>query len=237
MKNVLITGGTSSLGMAIVKQFFDESKYKVYFSYHKNKKQADLINKNSNGAIEGFPLNLLDQDSIQKFIEKINQKTDHIDILIHNAGTNSDSPFFLMEEHQWKNILNLSLNSFYYLNKAFLGSMIANRFGRIISLVSVSGEAGNRGQVNYSAAKGAMISATKALAKEVSRKGVLVNGVSPGLIESEMTKDLVIPDLKNLVPIGRMGKPIEVAKGVKFLSSEDASYITGTILQINGGLY
>ena len=104
-------------------------------------------------------------------------------------------------------------------------------------MVSVSGEAGNRGQTNYAAAKGALISATKSLAKEVARKGVLVNGVSPGLIETDMTHDLPKQDLKQMIPMGRMGQPKEVAKAVAFLASEDASYINGTILQVNGGLY
>jgi 3-oxoacyl-[acyl-carrier protein] reductase len=143
-----------------------------------------------------------------------------------------------MDEGQWSRVLDTSLNSLFYVNKLVLPGMVANRWGRIIALASISGEAGNRGQANYAAAKGALIATCKSLAKEVAGKGVLVNVVSPGLIETDMTKDLPIKDeLKRLIPVGRFGQPDEVAKVVRFLASDDASYINGAVIRVNGGLY
>lgn len=239
-KTAILTGGTSAIGKAVLDQLLAKG-YHVAFSYRSNSSAAEAITAHSEGRAIGFAMDLQDPASIARFIAKTR---DHLaskgrtaTTLIHNAGFCQDTPFFLMEDEQWHSVLNTSLNSFYHLNKAFLADMISARFGRIISMVSVSGEAGNRGQVNYSAAKGAIIAATKALAKEVSRKGVLVNAVSPGIIESPMTAELKIPDLKALVPVGRKGTPEEVAHAVMFLASEEASYITGTVLQVNGGLY
>lgn len=236
----IVTGGTSAIGLAIVEQLCATGK-DVVFSYRSNELAARELMTRMEGRAQGFAMDLLDTASIERFVSDcqrhLSRKSQTVGTLIHNAGFCSDGPFFLMAEQDWRQVIDTSLNSFYYLNKAFLADMIAARFGRIITMVSVSGEAGNRGQVNYSAAKGALIAATKALAKEVSRKGVLVNAVSPGIIASPMTDNLAIPDLKNLVPVGRKGTPAEVAHAVLFLASEQASYITGTVLQVNGGLY
>lgn len=236
----IVTGGTSAIGQAIVEQLCASGK-EVVFSYRSNEIAARELTTRMEGRAQGFAMDLLDIKSIERFISDcqwhLSRKNQTVSTLIHNAGFCSDGPFFLMGHDDWRQVIDTSLNSFYFLTKAFMGDMIGARFGRIITLVSVSGEAGNRGQVNYSAAKGAMIAATKALAKEVSRKGVLVNAVSPGIIASPMTDELKIPDLKNLVPVGRKGTPAEVAHAVMFLASENASYITGSVLQVNGGLY
>ncbi len=187
-------------------------------------------------SVKFFKLDLL-KDSIDEKIRRQTSEDGGFDIVVHNAGIADDAAFYFMTPDQWHSVLNVSLNSFFFINKACLAHMIEKKWGRIITITSISGEAGNRGQVNYSAAKGAMISATKALAKEVGRKGVLVNSVSPGLIETEMTKDLPPIDFKQMIPVGRLGRPEEVASVVKFLASEEASYINGTVVQVNGGLY
>jgi 3-oxoacyl-[acyl-carrier protein] reductase len=213
---------------------------KICFTYTQNESQAMTVANTATklGAeVRPLRLNLLDKKSIEECVELSLQFSSRYDVVVHNAGVCSDTPLFFMEEQAWNDVVQLSLNSFFYLNKAFLPGMMENRWGRIIALASVSGEAGQRGQCNYAAAKGAVISATKSLAKEVARKGILANIVSPGLIETDMTSTLEIPYLKELVPLGRMGKAQEVANVVKFLASEEASYICGSVLQVNGGMY
>ena len=142
-----------------------------------------------------------------------------------------------MEDFQWENVIGTNLNSFFYLTKALLTDMIMNKSGRIINIVSLSGQKGLPGQTNYAAAKAGVIGATKALAQEVGKKNITVNAVSPGYIRTEMTKDLNESELKKLVPLNRFGTPEEVAEVVDFLASEKASYITGAVIPVNGGLY
>jgi 3-oxoacyl-[acyl-carrier protein] reductase len=175
--------------------------------------------------------------STQAAMESALSLAGKFDSLVLNAGITADSPLFFMEEKQWNDVLSVSLNGFFYLCKAVLPGMIQSRNGRIVTLASVSGETGQRGQCNYAAAKGALIAASKSLAKEVGRKGVLVNVVSPGFIETDMTADMDFSSFQSLVPLARPGKPSEVASVVYFLCSDAAAYITGTVIQVNGGLY
>ncbi|MBF0442838.1 MAG: SDR family oxidoreductase [Oligoflexales bacterium] len=239
MKRVLVTGGTRGIGEAIVREFSGCGSYEVVFTYRNNGKlAADIVADLRKGGknAEAFRLDLSSPENIKTAMHDATMKNG-FDIVIHNAGFNDDAPFFFMDEHKWQSVITAGLNSFYYINKASLENMIQKRWGRIISIVSLSGEAGNRGQTNYSAAKGAVIAATKSLAKEVARKGVLVNAISPGLIETDMTKNMPETDLKSMIPVGRMGRPCEVAKVARFLASDDASYINGAVIRVNGGLY
>jgi 3-oxoacyl-[acyl-carrier protein] reductase len=186
--------------------------------------------------LHAVQMDLLDQNSIETAMESALESFGGFDVVVHNAGFCDDTPFFFMEANQWQSVIQASLNSFYHINKAVLPEMLANKSGRIIVLTSVSGEIGNRGQVNYSAAKGALIAASKALSKEVARKGILVNLVSPGLIETDMTSEFPLDRVRELIPVGRIGKPEEVAGVVEFLASKDASYISGAVIRVNGGL-
>jgi 3-oxoacyl-[acyl-carrier protein] reductase len=159
------------------------------------------------------------------------------DIVIHNAASKADGLFYFLEEKAFFEPIQLALNSFYHLNKAFLPHMIQQRWGRIILLASLAGETGQAGQTNYAAAKGALVAASKSLAREVARKGILVNCVSPGWISTDMTDTVVGPEQIKAIPVGRVGEPDEVAQVVGFLASNASSYINSTPIQVNGGLY
>ena len=167
-----------------------------------------------------------------------NHPDDYIAYLINNAGIRRDNLMFMMPEQDWHDVINTSLNGFYYVTRKLLPKMLMRKHGgHIVNMASLSGLKGMPGQTNYSAAKAALIGATKALAQEVASRNVTVNAVAPGFIESDMTKDLPVEDLKKMVPMNRFGKPEEVAALVGFLCSDAAGYITGEVISINGGLY
>ncbi len=210
--------------------------YEIVFTYANNKVLSDEIIAKIDrpNKVTAYRLDLGQPASFTEFFHQVGGA---FDIVIHNAGFASDAPFFFMDHDQWQSPISAALNSFFYINKACLPHMVESGWGRIVTMVSVSGEAGNRGQCNYAAAKGALIAATKSLAKEVARKGILVNAVSPGLIRTEMTENFPIKDLRSLIPQGRLGEPEEVARVVAFLTSDAASYVNGTVMQVNGGLY
>lgn len=239
-RRILITGGSRGIGRAIVEMLAKNSENQIVFTYKQNESAAKEVITNLetvNNRISALQLDLVDSAQIQKVIQLEIEQNGNFDTLILNAGITEDTVLFFMEERQWKDVLAVSLNSFFYLTKLVLPHMIQQRWGRIVSIASISGEAGNRGQANYAAAKGALISATKSLAKEVSSRGVLANIVSPGLITTEMTESLPKDELKKIIPMGRFGNPDEVASAVNFLVSDEASYISGEVLRVNGGLY
>jgi len=156
---------------------------------------------------------------------------------VNNAGIRKDALVMWMKNEEWSDVLNTNLNGFLYTTRLLIKDMLINKYGRIINVVSLSGVKGLPGQVNYSAAKAGVIGATKALAQEVAKKNVTVNAVAPGFIRTDMTKDLDEKELKTLIPMNRFGEPEEVAEVVGFLASEKASYITGAVINVNGGLY
>ena len=214
-----------------------------------------LINFNSNieaaqetktlveqeGAIaELMPFDVSDKNRVDEAIDLWEQKhpDDYIPILVNNAGIRRDGLMFMMSDEDWHQVIDTTLDGFFYITRRLLKHMMPRkRGGRIINVASLSGVKGLPGQVNYSAAKAALIGATKALAQEVASRNITVNAIAPGFIETDMTKELPEEELKKLIPVGRFGKPDEVAALVAFLVSEDAAYITGEVININGGLY
>ena len=160
-----------------------------------------------------------------------------IEVLINNAGIRKDALLIWMKNEEWNDVMNINLNSFFYITRLVIKSMLVKRYGRIVNIVSLSGLKGLPGQMNYSAAKAGVIGATKALAQEVAKRKITVNAVAPGFIKTDMTADLKEDELKNMIPMNRFGTADEVAEVVAFLASEKASYITGEVISVNGGLY
>jgi 3-oxoacyl-[acyl-carrier protein] reductase len=241
-KSILVTGGSRGIGRATVKSLAISKKYDVTFTYKSNVEQADslLLELEKEGLqVRSLKVDFENYHEAEKIVQHALEACGGFDGIVLNAGFAQDSPLYFMTYEQWNSVLQVSLNSFFILTKLAIPRMIERRWGRIVTLSSISGESGNRGQANYAAAKGAIIAATKSLAKEVGAKGVLVNSVSPGLIETDMTTELHIPkdELKRMIPLGRMGRPEEVANVIAFLLSEEASYINGEVLRVNGGLY
>ena len=198
----------------------------------------DIIESKGQSA-ELLQFNVSDASAVEEALTSWQEKhpEDYISVLVNNAGIRMDSVLVFMQDNQWNDVINTTLNGFYYVTKFLVKYMMTNRFGRIINMASLSGIKGLPGQTNYSAAKAALIGATKALAQEVAPRKVTVNAIAPGFIASDMTKDLDEKSLKSMIPAGRFGKPEEVAAVVTFLASEKASYITGEVISVNGGLY
>ncbi len=241
MKYALVTGGSRGIGRAICIKLAEQG-YNIIINYKSNEveanKTAELVRqKNVQAELLKFDVsNKNEVDSILAgWVEK--NKETPIEVLVNNAGIREDALMIWMTEEQWKNVIGSSLDAFYYVTRQVLNGMLASKYGRIVNVVSLSGLKGMPGQTNYSAAKAGVIGATKALAQEVARRGVTVNAVAPGFIRTDMTQDLNEQELKGLIPMKRFGEPEEVADAVVFLASQRASYITGNVLSINGGLY
>jgi len=241
MKVALVTGGSRGIGRACSIKLA-EMGYYVLINYQSNETEAlntlaMLREKGSDGEIIKFDVSNVEE--VEKAI--LQWQTAHpdtyIEVLVNNAGIRKDNLLMWMTDEDWNTVLNISLNGFMYTTRAVLKGMLVKKYGRIINMVSLSGLKGLPGQTNYSAAKGAVIAATKALAQETAKKNVTVNAVAPGFIRTDMTQDLDESQLKALIPMGRFGNPEEVAETVGFLASKGASYITGQTISINGGLY
>ncbi len=241
MKYALVTGGSRGIGRAVCLKLADMG-YHILINYKSNDLEANetlrlVKEKNVSGQLMKFDVsNKAQVDSLLGgWIE--NNKEDTVEVLVNNAGVREDALLMWMTEEQWKNVMGSSLDAFYYVTRLLVMGMLANRYGRIVNVVSLSGIKGMPGQANYSAAKAGVIGATKALAQEVARRGVTVNAVAPGFISTDMTQDLNEAELKKLIPMQRFGQPKEVADAIGFLASPEASYITASVLSINGGLY
>ena len=214
----------------------------VIINYKSSRTAAEEVLKeiqDEGGQGELLPFDVSDQEAIGAALDEWQERhpDDYISVLVNNAGIRDDNLLIFMQDEQWKHVLDTSLNSFFFITRRLLKNMLTHRNGRIINMASLSGLKGLPGQTNYSAAKAAIIGATKALAQEVAARKVTVNAIAPGFIESDMTKDLNKEELSRLIPMGRFGKAEEVASLVSFLASRDASYITGEVISINGGLY
>ena len=241
MKYALVTGGSRGLGRAVCIKLATLG-YPVLINYKSNTDAAletKRMIEESGGKAELMPFDVSEKDEIESAVDSWQEthKDDYIAILVNNAGIRRDNLMIFMQDDDWNSVLDTNLNSFFYLTRRLLKNMLSKRWGRIVNMASLSGIKGLSGQTNYSAAKAALIGATKALAQEVAARNVTVNAVAPGFIATDMTKDLPEDELKKMIPVGRFGSPEEVAATVGFLASEEASYITGEVISVNGGLY
>lgn len=241
MKYALVTGGSRGIGRAICLQLADMG-YPILINYTSNKEAAEETKRlvEAKGVIaELLPFNVANVEEVDNALNgwSENHPEDYIAYLVNNAGVRQDTMMVFMQNEQWDNVLDISLNGFFYVTRRLLKDMITKRYGRIVNVVSLSGLKGLPGQTNYSAAKAAVIGATKALAQEIGGRKITVNAVAPGFITTDMTKDLDESQFKAMIPAGRFGQPEEVASLVGFLASEQAAYITGQVISINGGLY
>ncbi|WP_102406781.1 3-oxoacyl-ACP reductase FabG [Parabacteroides bouchesdurhonensis] len=240
-KYALVTGGSRGIGSAICVKLA-QMGYNILINYVDNsieaRKTLELVHQ-TGGDGEILMFDVSKREQVVKAIDawEKSHPEEYIEVLVNNAGIRSDNVLVFMPEEDWHRVIDITLNGFYNMTQALLQPMLAHKYGRIINLASVSGLKGQPGQTNYSAAKGGIIAATKALAQEVARKQVTVNAVAPGFIETDMTEGLDVAALKKTIPAQRFGTSAEVAELVGFLASPQAGYITGEVISINGGLY
>lgn len=241
MNFALVTGGSRGLGAAICRHLASQG-LGIIINYHSNETAAQEVAetiRKIGGVADLLPFDVSNEQAVDSALEKWEEThpSDRITVLVNNAGIREDSLLIFMQTEQWHKVISTTLDGFFYVTRRVLKGMLTKRHGRIINIASLSGLKGLPGQANYSAAKAALIGATKALAQEVAPRKVTVNAVAPGFIRSDMTKDLDEESLKKTVPLGRFGEADEVAALVAFLASDSAAYITGETISVNGGLY
>lgn len=236
----LVSGGSGGIGAATCMQLARQG-YNLLIHYHSNRENAEAIandvrNLNLEACLLQF--NVADREETRKvlgdWIENNPDKS--IDVLVNNAGIRKDNLLLWMRDEEWDQVLGVSLGGFYNITRMVVEGMIKRKQGRIINVVSLSGIKGLPGQTNYSAAKAAVIGATKALSQEVARRNITVNAVAPGFIDTGMTEDLNANEFNSMIPMRRFGRPEEVAEVIGFLASSGASYITGEVISVSGGL-
>jgi 3-oxoacyl-[acyl-carrier protein] reductase len=233
-----VTGASKGIGASIALRLAKDG-YDIWLNYKSDHNAAENVSEEiqkRGRKCTLLPFDVSDESATNEAIEPL-IKSSCPYILVNNSGIIRDSLFFWMTHENWRDVLNVSLDGFYNVTIRIIGQMMQHKRGRIINIVSTSGQIGMPGQVNYSAAKAGLIGATMALSKEVARSGVLVNAVSPGFIETDMTKNLPKTEILKMIPLQRFGTCEEVAAVVSFLCSSEASYITGQVLNVNGGIY
>ncbi|MCG8689550.1 MAG: 3-oxoacyl-ACP reductase FabG [Desulfobacterales bacterium] len=235
---VLVTGASRGIGRAIAIGLAGPDRF-VYVNFQSNEAQASITleqirEKGGEGAL--LPFDVTDVTSAQDAVKRIIKEKGALDILINNAGVRDDKLLAMMKPQSWQTVMDTNLSGFYNVTKPAVKKMLSKKFGRIINIASASGQVGQAGQVNYSASKAGLIGATKALAKEIAPRNITVNAVAPGFIETEMVDGLDIESIAGAVPAGRLGTPEEVADLVVFLCSDNAGYITGQVIGVNGGI-
>lgn len=241
MKYALVTGGSRGIGRAISIKL-GEMGFHVIINYASKEDQAKITLdtvREQGGTGEIIRFDVSNKEQVEEALNgwKERNKDAYIEVVVNNAGINKDTLMMWMQDEDWKNVLNISLDGFFFVTRNLLKEMLVKRKGRIINIVSLSGLKGVAGQVNYSTAKAGVIGATRSLAQETAKRNVTVNAVAPGFIKSDMTAELDEKQLKGLIPMNRFGEPEEVAEVVGFLASDKAAYITGEVISVNGGLY
>lgn len=240
MEYALVTGASRGLGRAIAERLAKDG-YPVIVNYNNSEKAAQEVVDGivaAGGKAELMKLDVSNASEVEAAIEAwdASHPEDYISVLVNNAGIRQDNLLVFMQDEQWESVVNTTLGGFFHLTRRLVKSMMTHRNGRIVNISSVSGIKGMPGQTNYSAAKAGIIGASKALALEVAPRKVTVNVVAPGFIATDMTAELDQEMIKKMVPLGRIGKPEEVAALVSFLASKEAAYITGQVVSINGGI-
>lgn len=238
-KAAVITGAGRGIGRAVAVEL-SSAGYYIVVNYRSDKETAQktvsLLEKNGGKGGECVQFDVSDRKSVRDAVGEILERFESIEVLVNNAGIAKDELFVMMSEKSWNSVVDTSLKGFYNVTQPVLQHMVARKRGAIVSIASMSGLVGNRGQANYAAAKAGLIGASRCVAAETARLGIRVNVVAPGLIDTEMIEGLPLKNIKNLIPMARTGKPEEVAKVVRFLCSDDASYITGQVISVNGGM-
>lgn len=242
MKCAIITGGSRGIGKAICLKLAEEKNYHLLITYQSNEAAAKetLAEVEKLGATaEILKFDVAIAEETKAVLEDWQEKNPDalVEVIINNAGITRDGLFMWMQNEDWNAVINTSLNGFFNVTSFFIQKLLRNKYGRIINMVSVSGLKGTAGQTNYSAAKAALIGATKALAQEIAKRNITVNAVAPGFIKTDMTQDFNESELKAMIPANRFGEAEEVADLVAFLASKKSSYITGEVININGGIY
>lgn len=238
-KVVIVTGGTRGIGKAVVFEFIQNGA-KVVFTYLKNDEAAGVIMdeiKELRGEAAAIKADVRDYKEARRVVEEAINKFGTVDILINNAGITKDKALMMMDPSEWQEVIDTNLTGYFNMAKACIVTMLKQKSGNIVNISSIAGVVGTPRQVNYSSAKAGIIGLTKSLAKEVGPYGIRVNAVAPGYIETDMTKDLKQKEnILKIIPSERFGRPEEVSKAVLFLASDDACYITGQVIKIDGGL-
>lgn len=242
MKCALVTGGSRGIGSVICQKLAEDSSYHILINYQSNREAAEktleeVLKRGATGELLKF--NVADAENVKTVLTQWQEANPEaiVETIVNNAGITKDGLFMWMTQDDWNQVVNTSLGGFFNVTNFFIQRMLRNKYGRIVNMVSVSGVKGTAGQTNYSAAKGALVAATKALAQEVAKRNITVNAVAPGFIKTDMTEKLDEKELIKLIPVNRFGEAEEVADLVSFLVSKKASYITGEIININGGIY
>ncbi|MFD2967353.1 3-oxoacyl-ACP reductase FabG [Sphingobacterium bambusae] len=242
MKSALVTGGSRGIGRAICRKLAVELGYHVLINYQGNEvaaRETLALIEAEGGTGDMLKFDVGDGKAVLDVLTAWTEQHPDavVEVIVNNAGIARDGLFMWMTPEDWSSVLHTSLQGFYNVTNFFMQKLLRKRYGRIINIVSVSGVKGTAGQVNYSAAKAGVVGATKALAQEVAKRNITVNAVAPGFIRTEMTKDMDEQELVKMIPLNRFGEAEEVADVVCFLASKKAAYITGEVININGGIY
>lgn len=238
-KTAIVTGGARGIGRAIALELARAGYYLVvnYKANDEAARETLALIRAAGGDGEMLKFDVRDEVAADAALQDLFPRVGTIDVLVNNAGITADGLFIMMGADDWNDVIDTTLKGFYNMTRPVLKKMLRNKRGSVVSISSVAGLVANRGQANYSAAKAGLLAASRSIAAEVARLGIRMNVVAPGLIDTEMIKNAPIERIKEVIPMARIGRPEEVARVVRFLCSDDASYITGQVIGVNGGMF